>query len=216
MPSAGAWGGTVPLRMHRLCPLSPAHLGSPVFSLHGQTSPGCPPPSHLCSPRASPLLAAVPHVSGCTRSSPACPVHRNADLFAQHPPFAHLHARKGVKSPRPGTALQAVRETRSPPKKTQGGHPDPAGPWAAVTPKVALVLGTLCPGWPQGGSGHLCPQDCPAGLGCQQGSTPGCRHCRDPHGPNGTGRMPRGGRGATVPTGRGMRSPRVRGYNPRR
>lgn len=73
-------------------------------------------PSRLCSPRASPLLAAVPHVSGCTRSSPACPVHRNTDLFAQHPPFAHLHARKGVKSPRPGTALQAVGETRSPPQ----------------------------------------------------------------------------------------------------
>lgn len=193
-PSAGACGGTAPRWMCRLCLLSPAHRGFPCALPLWLSIPGLPLAPLL--PEAVPLSAAVPHVSGSTHSPPTCTVHRNTDVFAQHPPFAHLHPRKGDKSPGLGTALQAAGAHTHP--KTRG-PPQPGRAPAAAAPEVAPVLGTLCSGWPQGGSGHLCPQDCPAGLGCQQDSTPGCGHCRDPCGLGGAGRLPWGGRGPWSP-----------------
>lgn len=183
-------------------PAQPCHPQSPVLSLSSQTSPCC----HRTAPRSR---TRSPTSQGAPVCPPALPDHHNADMFAQHPPSAHPGARKGVKSPGPGTALHSVGGTHSPPNTALSRA------LTAATHAVAPVLGTLCPGWPQGGSGHLCPQDCPAELGCQQGSTPGWGHCRDPHGPSGAGRLPWGGRGAVVPMGRGLLSPWMRGSGPR-
>lgn len=104
-------------------------------------------------------------------------------------------------------------------------------------PEMAPGLGTLCPGWPQGGSGHLCPQESPAGPGCRAGAArQGARALLGPPrpgldgaargaggccGPQGMGTVvPRGeglcsegqgprGRRAVVPVGEGLRSPWV-------
>lgn len=76
---------------------SALHTGRPHALPLWLSIPGLPLAPLL--PRAGPLSAVVPCVSGCTHSPPACPIHRNADTFAQHSCFARLHARKGVKSP---------------------------------------------------------------------------------------------------------------------
>lgn len=98
---------------------------------------------------------------------------------------------------------------------TPSNHRDPAVSWLRHT-RDGPGLGTRCPGWPQGGSGHLCPQDHPAGLGaseqrCGHCGTPGQRGCPGAgEGPQGWGLRPSWlkdcglrERGAVVTVGRG-------------
>lgn len=78
-----------------------------------------------------------------------------------------------------------------------------------ATREVSPVVGTRCPGWPQGGSGHLCPQDCPAGLGAS-GTAPRAAGPTGQGGGPGAGEGPRGpGMGATTLMAEGLWSPRV-------
>lgn len=80
------------------------------------------------------------------------------------------------------SALARLRDRDTPTRQCPG----------CATREVARVLGTRCPGWPQGGSGHPCPEDCPAGLGA---SGAALRALRDPESQRGRGAV-LGGRGA--------------------
>lgn len=100
--------------------------------------------------------------------------------------------------------MDEVQGTHSPPKPQ--GHTDEHHPGGCDT-EVAQVLGTLCPGSPQGGSGHLCPHDCPARWGCQQGSTPWWGHHRAPVSPAGQGGCLGGVRGCERPVNKQLWSP---------
>lgn len=126
-------------RVPRALPLCPGTLGLPLHH-----------PSHLCSSPGHPALGQGPqHLSGCTRSPPACPFIPIPTLLnSTHPSPACTLAKELNPSTRHCSAGSGG--TRSP---QNTGKPQPVKAPAAA----ALVLGTLCPGWPQGGSGHLRP-----------------------------------------------------------
>ena len=76
-------------------------------------------------PASWPALGRAPLRLGVPPFPPACPVHRNADTFAQHPPFTHLHTAKELNPPDQAQLCRRRGHT-VPPK--QGDAPAWQGP----------------------------------------------------------------------------------------